>query len=190
MFKSIFSKYMIAFIIIILIAFMMLSGIVTSMIRNYATEEKETQLASTSSAIAFYIEESDVEQLESYVSAGVASGIITPLIVRDAEIDILVVSNDGSVLLSTLGVEVDENGIRTPNILGELGSVNVSVFEKAEISGGKTAYFHRGTLSGLLDERSIVCAESIDTFGEIRGYVISLYSTVNEDAVIKATRQA
>ena len=190
MFKSIFSKYMIAFIIIILIAFIMLSGIVTSMIRNYATEEKETQLASTSSAIAFYIEESDVEQLESYVSAGVASGIITPLIVRDAEIDILVVSNDGSVLLSTLGVEVDENGIRTPNILGELGSVNVSVFEKAEISGGKTAYFHRGTLSGLLDERSIVCAESIDTFGEIRGYVISLYSTVNEDAVIKATRQA
>ena len=193
MFKSIFSKYIVAFVIIILISFLMLSGIVTSMIRNYATNEKESQLASTSSAIAFQIEESNVEQLESYVSAGVASSIITPLIVRDADIDILVISSDGNILLSTLGTTVDENGIRTPQTLGALGYVDITdsaVFEKKEISDGKNTLFHRGFLSGLLDERSIACAESIETFGEVRGYVVSLYSTANEDNFIKATRQA
>ena len=114
MFKSTFSKYMLAFIAIILISFLILSGIITSMIRTYSTEEKEKQLFSTSTAIAFQIERTEVEQLESYVSSGVASQIIAPLIIRDSAIDILVVSTDSRILMTTLGVEPDENGIRIP----------------------------------------------------------------------------
>ena len=44
MFKSTFSKYMAAFILIILVSFLMLSGIITSMIKTYAMEDKENNL--------------------------------------------------------------------------------------------------------------------------------------------------
>lgn len=190
MFKSTFSKYMLAFIAIILISFLILSGIITSMIRTYSTEEKEKQLFSTSTAIAFQIERTEVEQLESYVSSGVASQIIAPLIIRDSAIDILVVSIDSRILMTTLGVEPDENGIRTPITSNNAGTINMSLFEKTEVVDDKKTLLHRGTLGGLIKERSIVCAEDIVTAGEVRGYVISLYSTVEEDNFIKATRQA
>ena len=39
MFKSSFSKYLTAFVIIILISFLMLSGIITSMIRTHVTAD-------------------------------------------------------------------------------------------------------------------------------------------------------
>lgn len=188
MFKSAFSKYILAFVAIILISFIVLSGIITSMIRNYATEDKELQLATTSSAIAFHIENSNVEQLESYVSSGVPSMVITPLILKD--IDVLITTADGTVLLSTLGSKVDEDGLRIPTVSDGLGTVDVSAFSEKEITDGSTALIHRGFLSGLLDERSIVCAEKIETFGENRGYVVSIYSTATEDNFIKTTRQA
>ncbi len=188
MFKSTFSKYMLAFIAIILISFILLSGIITSMIRNYATEDKELQLATASSSIAYHIESSNVEQLESYVSSGVPSMVITPLILQD--IDILIISTDGSILLSTLGAERDENGLRIPTVSEDMGSVDVSVFEESEISEENVVLLHRGFLAGLLEERSIVCAKDIETFGELRGYVVSIYSTAVEDNFIKTTRQA
>ena len=66
MFKSAFLKYLVAFILIIFISFIMLSGIITSMIRTYATEEKENQLVSTSTTIALHMENSGVENIASF----------------------------------------------------------------------------------------------------------------------------
>ena len=67
MFKSSFSKYLIAFVAIILISFLMLSGIVTSMIRNYSTEEKRQELESSSSFIANLI----ADQIEALAVADI-----------------------------------------------------------------------------------------------------------------------
>ena len=191
MFKSTFSKYMLAFVAIILVSFVVLSGIITSMIRNYATEEKENQLASTSAAIAYHMESSGVEQMENYISSGVATDIIAPLIIVDRDINILVVSPEKEILLSTLGVAPDESGVRNPIISESVGRVDISgLFKNDEISDGISALIHRGDLGGLLSERSIACAEDIVTMGELRGYVVSIYSTVAEDNFIKTTRQA
>ena len=191
MFKSAFLKYLVAFILIIFISFIMLSGIITSMIRTYATEEKENQLVSTSTTIALHMENSGVENIASFVSSNLASVIIAPLINRDTELDILIVDKDGLVLLSTVNATADESsGIRAPLVLGDLGKVDMSAFSKSDDEDMKGCLFNRGDLGGILSEASLVCASDVYTANEIRGYVISLYSTQYEDDLISISRRA
>ncbi|MBQ8689140.1 MAG: HAMP domain-containing histidine kinase [Clostridia bacterium] len=190
MFKSTFAKYLITFTVIILISFLILSGIIASMIRAYSTEEKENQLISTSTVIAAHLENTGVENLEAAGALDVLSSIIMPLINRDTHLDIILTSADGRVILSTINTSTDNpDGLRHPVIVGELGSINIEDFEQKETTND-TVYFHRGDLNDYLDENSIVCAHDVSTGGINRGYVISLYSTSREDRFVKMTRNA
>ena len=53
MFKSIFTKYITAFMLIIIGSFTMLASIICSMIVNNYTETSEDQLSSTSESIKY-----------------------------------------------------------------------------------------------------------------------------------------
>ena len=65
MFKSTFVKYLLTFTLIILISFLILSGIVTTMIKAYFTDERERELVSTSTIIASFMENNGVEQFDA-----------------------------------------------------------------------------------------------------------------------------
>ena len=65
MLKSTFSKYLIAFIIIILVSFLVLSGIVTTMIRSYFSDEKEERLISTAEVVSTVIEYHGQEDVDA-----------------------------------------------------------------------------------------------------------------------------
>ena len=189
MLKSTFVKYLLTFILIILVSFLILSSIVTTMIKAYFTDERERELVSTSAIVASFIENNGVEQLEAPGALDVVSSIITPLINKESRLDILVVAADGRVILSSVNSVVDElDGFRRPVILGDLGSVDVSLFEKTVVDD-RESYFHEGTLGGYLTDNSVVCLEDIKTNDVTRGYVISLYSTVREDNFISITRK-
>lgn len=169
MFKSAFSKYLTAFIIIILLSFLMLSGIITSMIRTYISEEKEQALVKTSTVISDSIEKFDVEDLEKHVSSGIVLMTVTPLVKNDESLDIIITDTDGKVLLSTLDAEIDLIDVEKKDY-----------FLKVE-SGTDYYYSHRGNLGGLLDNAAIVCAREIMTDGnKIIGYVLTLESQTNE----------
>ena len=190
MLKSTFVKYLLTFTLIILISFLILSGIVTTMIKAYFTDERERELVSTSTIIASFMENNGVQEFDTFGGLDVASKVITPLINKESRLDILLVTADGRVVLSSVNTTPSElDGFRSPVILGDLGSVNVNLFEETTVDN-KNAYFHEGTLNGYLDDNSIACLEVVDTDGEIRGYVISLYSTVREDNFISTTRKA
>lgn len=190
-FKSTFSKYLIAFVLIILISFLVLSGIITSMIRTFSTEEKEAELISTGKVIAAHMEKSGVEQVETYVFAELASYIIAPLINRDAELDILITDSNGKVLLSTVNALIDEkDGTRIPYTSGELGKVDISTFSKMDKEGYEGCLFSRSNLNKILDENSLVCASEISTGGIIRGYVLTAYSSEYESNLIGTARRA
>lgn len=191
MFKSTFVKYLISFTLIILISFLILSGIITTMIRAYSTTEKENQLVSTSSVISSQLENGGVENIQAPGALDVVSNIITPLINRDENLDVIIIDSNGKILLTSVNSPVDESdGFRYPIVLGELGEIDISIFQDKKITGGKVTYYHRGRLGDYLSETSIACAEDITTSGELRGYVISLYSTAREDGFIKMTRNA
>ena len=155
MFKSVFSKYLTAFIVIILLSFLMLSGIITSMIRTYVSEEKEYALAKTSGVISDSISQRDVVDLKKHISSGMVSITIKPLINNDSNLDIIITDENGKVLLSTIGTSLENE--RVPIIDTDLGAVDVrNDYFTIEEHNSDYYYSHRGNLGGYLEKNSIV----------------------------------
>lgn len=192
MLKSTFVKYLLTFTLIILISFLILSGIVTTMIKAYFTDERERELVSTSTIIALSMENNGFEDFDALGGLTVLSDKVTPFINKESRLDILLVTDEGKVVLSSVNTSPDEvDGFRKPtiNIHSGLGSINVNLFEEITVDG-EIAYFHEGTLDGYLVDNSVACLEPVEKDGQTCGYVISLYSTVREDNFISTTRKA
>lgn len=191
MFKSMFSKYLVAFISIILISFLMLSGIITSMIRSYVTDQKEEQLYKTSSSIAEFYESTVHSYPKDTIDTNTLSSIVSFLLNMDLELDVLVTDASGNVILSSLASgSIDSQGNRRPVIVKKLGKIDTSKgFSRVEDENGNEYLLHRGTLNSFLSDFSIVCAHEIVTDSETVGYVFSLYSTARDDALIGTTRR-
>ncbi len=188
MFKSTFAKYLTAFIIIILLSFMMLSAIITSIIQTYVTEEKESELAATSTVISDLIAKNNVEVLDRFVSSGFVSMVVNPILNRDKALNILIIDADGKILLSSIGTE--NEGERVPETGSNLGIIDMKLFKSKTGHDSKEYLSHRGNLGGLIESKTLVCAKEIVTRGIRRGYVLSLEATTAEDGLISITNRA
>lgn len=192
MFRSTFSKYLITFVIIILISFILLSSIVTSMIRSYFFEEKEERVVSTASVLAGTLERFGQTDIDApgFLSP-VLSDMVSPLINNDMEMNITFLAEDYTVVLTTVGAPV-ENGIRQTIVdnTGALGKIDISQFVEISYSDEKKAMIHRGTLDNFFDEASIACIDEVFVSEKISGYVISSYSTAREDSFIVTAKRA
>lgn len=181
MFKSTFSKYLTAFVLIILTSFLMLSGIITSMIKTYVNEDKEKNLVSTSESIA-----SGMNNIENIENGMIFQRlVISTLINIDKDLHVLITNETGKIFLSTLANATNEQGMRVPDISGDMGKVDISLFD----SKGEDRLIHHGNIGGLVSESHVACATEISSGGEIKGYVIALSSTVREDNLISITRR-
>ncbi len=189
MFKSTFSKYLTAFILIILISFLILSGIITSMIKSYAIADKEDKLLATSNALSSQIEYDGIEKLENYTHA--MARLVSTIIKLDPLLEIIVTDETGKILLTTVNYKPDvPNEDRLPSFNKELGSLDMSVFSDKIADGGIEYLVHNGTLHGIAKETSVACARPITTGGILRGYTVALESTAAEDNLISITRRA
>ena len=189
MFKSIFSKYLAAFIASILISFTVLSGIITSIISTYATSENEDALYNTTTTVALHITNESIEDLRSYTYSDMFKKIVTPIVNRDKDVELLIADASGRVLMSSIGCVVVD-GVKIPTTSGDLGRLNLANFTEKENEEGIKYLFHRGKLGKYVKENSIACAVPIITNGENRGYVIALSSTEDTDKLISATIKA
>ncbi|MBQ2875433.1 MAG: HAMP domain-containing histidine kinase [Clostridia bacterium] len=192
MFKTSFSKYITAFVIIILVSFITLSGIITSIIKSRLTQDKEDKVALSAEIISTQIEDDKTEDIGIYVSSEQCSVAIKPLVNFDTQVDVLVCDPDGKIILSTIAKgAILENGMKDPVIdLGTgFGKVPFDLFTEVKSSGDKV-FVHKGTMNGVLSESSVVYANDIVTNGKLRGYVIALSSTVREDALMEIARNA
>ena len=185
MFKSSLSKYLTAFIIIIFVSFLFLSGIITSIIRTQVSDDKREKLEMSTSIIAGHFESKHVEDLETYMIAGEGSTAIAliPLISFDYDFNILVTDTSGRVLLSTI-IKNEDN---SPGVLGELGTVDLDQFSQ-EVGDGEEYLYRNGVLDGVFDERAIIYGCPIVTDEQTRGYVFALASTAKDDRLIRSTR--
>lgn len=188
MFKNSFSKYLTTFVVIILVSFLMLSGIITSSIRTHTIRDKESKLELATSLVTKHFEDREVEQLETYINTGFGSSVVTlfPLLNVNYEFDLLITNADGRVLLSTISQTEDE----MPGIGGDLGNVNIKELDKKMGSDGSQYYFYDGVLNGTSEGKVLLYGDAIVTGGVIRGYVLTLASTENEDRLITVARQA
>ena len=186
MFKSSFAKYLTAFVVIILISFLMLSGIITSMIRAHVTMDKEGKLQSSCRIITTNFENEMVLDVSAYVQSHQSSiQTLAQLVKADYDFNVLITDDTGKVLLST--VIVDSEGL--PARGGELGNVVISDFEAVTNDNDETFMHYNGVLDGIIEDRSQVYGKEIITSGEIRGYVFTMASNTKEDILISVTRK-
>ena len=186
MFKSSFSKYLTAFIIIILVSFFLLSGIITSMLRTQMLSDKKDKLEISTSIIADHFEENNVDDLEEYITfpEGSFPVALLPLINFDYDFNILITDATGRVLLSTLVKSDGEH----PSVLEDLGVVDVSEFENTEMNGDDYLVYE-GVLSGITEDNSLTYGKPVTHDGETIGYVFTLVSLAKDDRIISITRR-
>ena len=185
MFKSSFSKYLTAFVIIILISFLMLSGIITSMIRTHVTSDKEAKLQNTCKIIASNFESDAGEQLDAYIKYNAPSiQALAQLVKADYDFNMLITDATGKVLLSTYVPTAD--GL--PSHYGDLGYVSLIKFDK-ETAGGTEVLTLEGELDGITRDNSLVYGKSIVVGGQEIGYIFTLASTAKEDVLISVARK-
>ena len=192
MFKTSFSKYMTAFVIIIIFSFVMLSGIISFMLRSYAAREKISELEMSSVVVQSYIESRNVENLENYAFWGMLEMSIKPLVNRNADIDIFIADKNGKVLLKTVdSKDPNSSDVKETVVTGDLGTIAINdLFERKVNDNNQLFYVHRGDLGGLLDENCYVYAREIITESNSRGYVLSLAPVSGENALVTAIQNA
>ncbi len=188
MFKSSFSKYLTALTIIILVGFLMLSGIIISIIHTHTRGDKQQKLELSSTLVSQHFEDAGVEDLESYISADFGSSVVTlfPLITLDYDFNLLITNADGVVLLSTI-VRTDEG---LPSTQGNLGKIDRNSFDIEDNEEGESFLVYSGELHGITDEKNLMYGKPIKTNGTIRGYVFALSALTSEDRLIGVTRRA
>lgn len=185
MFKSSFSKYLITFISIILLSFLMLSGIVTTMIRNYSMEEKERRLSSASTFIASQIEASRSDNISGFVNSDIAKYLVTSIIYLDSDVDIIILNESEEVYLTTIYGELQTKKQIADDTLG-----SISFLSLKPISTDGDVSIYSGTLNGYLKEKSLVYSTRIDKSDSALGYVLAVSSTLTEDNLIGTARKA
>ena len=188
MFKSSFTKYLMALTIIIMVGFTMLSGIIISIIRAHTHEDKEKKLEMASTIIAGHFEDSKIEDFESEVKSdfGIGAVAMFPLINLDYDFNMLVTDSKGNILLSTFGTT--PNGM--PITGGDIGVVNIPDFRPRVGENGSTYLVYEGMVEGVSNEKQLACGSAVVMRGEVKGYVFSLASLSTEDTLIGVTRRA
>ncbi len=193
MFKSSFAKYLTAFVIIILVSFLMLSGIITSMIRTHVTSDKEDKLQNSCHIIASSFESDAVEAMDAYIKSHALSiQTLAQLVKVDYDFNVLITDETGEVLLSTY--TTTDQGL--PSHYDDLGYVSLVKFGDEVTDNGTKFMTYRGELEeitsdleGTTNDRCLVYGKSIMTDGQPRGYVFTLASTTKEDVLISVARK-
>jgi signal transduction histidine kinase len=200
MFRTSFAKYLSAFILIIFLSFIFLSGIITVIIHLDMTREKEGKLEKVSDSFADQIEGETFDDFKSFVTERDDLLIaVEPLVSYDNQLEVIVTDDTGAVLLTTY-TEFDNNDYAESDIViyngvNDIGRLEINaIFDTIEVansSGEKENYlYHEGSLGGFTKDRSLVYGKEIVKDGEKIGYVFAFSSTIREDSVITVVRKA
>jgi signal transduction histidine kinase len=200
MFRTSFAKYLSAFILIIFLSFIFLSGIITVIIHLDMTREKEGKLEKVSDSFADQIEGETFDDFKSFVTERDDLLIaVEPLVSYDNQLEVIVTDDTGAVLLTTY-TEFDNNDYEKSDIIiyngvNDIGRLEINaIFDTIEVansSGEKENYlYHEGSLGGFTKDRSLVYGKEIVKDGEKIGYVFAFSSTIREDSVITVVRKA
>ncbi|MBQ9098447.1 MAG: HAMP domain-containing histidine kinase [Clostridia bacterium] len=138
MFKSVFAKYISAFMLIIFISFLILVLIITGMVNNYAVNAKEKQLANAAKGAAEFLE-ARTDTLSKTNFTQIIEGavddvdrMLRALSAADQDVSILLVDNNGKVvrMISDAGETGPSGAVVPRNIMDEVNNgVALSEFE-------------------------------------------------------------
>ena len=130
MFKSVFAKYITAFMLIIFVSFAMLTVITTVMVNNHSVNEKTEKMLGTSASSAEYIEKSIDGESSLYFKWFIDENredietVLSTLSKTSDDITVVVTDTEGNILLCS-GAEaetVEVGGVVPKNIMDEVNN--------------------------------------------------------------------
>ena len=186
MFKTSFSKYLTAFISIIFISFVILSGIITWLVRNFAFSDIEDKLSKENYIIVSLIQETGEGRIEDIIYD--ISAAIEPMINLNADYEVLITDENGVILLSTAHANNMQRKIPVINFESELGTVDLSRFEKQTSDNGDVSYVYKGEIGNLSDQY-MAYAKPVRLNNSLECYVLTLASTNRESNFVSTTRR-
>ena len=187
MFKTSFAKYLSAFVVIIFLSLLFLSGIITVIIHADMTAQKKEKLERVTSILEEQIEEDGLNDYMRFTFT------IAPMLAYDSQLNIIIADENGNILLKTNNSSegqtietVDRNNTDSNNTLG---IIPLELFEHKN-EDGKMYLDLEGNMGGIIQEKSMIHGHIIEMDGVRKGYIIAYSSTVREDAVISLVRRA
>lgn len=176
MFKSIFAKYVSAFMLINIVCMIILTSIIASIINTYNTDVKISTLESTTSYVLECIEDgmsqSSLPNLRSYVGiySTTLRRVINAMSVNVDEFVVFVSDESGEIILTGGGASSlkygGDDGIFTND--EERYSISESHLEHLKTSG---SYDEISTLGGMFDEKYIIYSVPVYFGGNFVGVV-------------------
>ena len=190
MFKTSFSKYLTAFIVIIFVSFAILSSIITSMVRNYVTDEMEAKLDKACDTIYDFLAYEKPRDIGEITDA--AQKIVPPMVNLDSQYDVAIVDYTGKIVLTTAHPRaITSNGSKDVVIEVEDGIGTLDIDDiKGKIKNGHATYSYNGYIGSALKDQYMICMREIALDGEISGYILTFASNTRETNLVYATRRA
>ena len=163
MLKSSFSKYITAFILIIFLSFLMLSAIITSIIRTHAEEDTKAELLKTVTFVAKYVEGLEKEDINKVVDD---SSLLRLIAALENNLNIMLAGPDGKVLVETaFNAETGTAEIIYGTDLGKITPEGFTLLE-----GTDDIYVQIGTLGGRFADNMIIYTKEVGTHGYVIAY--------------------
>ena len=186
MFKTSFSKYLAAFVITIFIAFAILSGVITALVRNYAFSDTENRLSKECSIVVNLMSDVDSKTLNEKLYDVATS--IGPMVRFNSDYDVIITDAKGKTLLSTAH---SDSEYKTPVINTDkgLGQIHLSDFERQTDENGQVGYIYNGKVGESLKDQYMVYARPVNVDGETIAYVMTLANTNRENNFVSVTRR-
>lgn len=180
MFKSIFLKYITAFMLIIVFSFIILTSIMTSFVSKYATDDKFNSLQNIAGAMAVYVG-TDNSGLESGDLVEFQK-IVDYLSVVDVSAVIFVCNNEGKV------VAAGSAGDNDPSLFfsKEVAEIQLGDEFISQLSVGGTVV-ETGKLGGLLSNYSYTVGVPVIIEGTYSGSVFAGTSHTEIDNLLEST---
>ena len=180
MYKSVFTKYFTAVMLILGISIILLSSIFSALIREYTADDSDDRLRKTSATVAQMLDpkENNITDLETVVKMQNTIDVIKGIVAINTDQSVIVTDAEGDVLFST--------------VAGVDGSrIDIAAFEDYQADDGRAFIFSILPIDRNSPEKYRTYATALTKGnGDIVGYSMALKSTAKEDAIIGVTRRA
>ena len=174
MFKSIFAKYITAFVMIIFVSFAVLFGIITSMIRIYTANDRDERLANTVAAFIDQIDDMGLDGRLVFADTERLAMIIGPIVNIDSDTDMIITDGDGNIILRSIESRNNNGKICKLTAIGKEGAaIDMTLFTEVTEDDGREYLVYYGNVDGIVPSRSVMYALPERQDGAVIGYCIA-----------------
>lgn len=188
MFKSVFMKYIAAFMLITLVSFVVLTSIIASLVNNYGVSARSETLQYAADSMSMFIEKdfknSNQKNFGKYlVSSSRDIQLVMNTLNVNLDATIIIVTDSDGIVYSYGGSENATIADKAVPLEGDRYIVSSSVIENVALSGGAV---YTDTMEGFFNSDYVTYAYPIYCGGALAGVVFASTNDLGVDSLVGA----